>query len=225
MVSMAIMVASFRHSLDAWLERILPADVYVRAASRRRHRLPHARRCRRMIAALPGVRARRVPARAAAAARSRAAARRAAGARPSIRAIAGTQPADRRRRRSPWRADAPPPVWVSEAAADLYGFAPGRVIDIAARGQDANASRSPASGATTGASRARSSIERARYVALTGDTHGDQRRAVARRRRRRVAAFEARSRATIPGGERLEIARPERDPRRCRCACSTARSR
>src|SRR5450631_3992745 len=31
MVSMAIMVASFRSSLDAWLERVLPADVYVRA--------------------------------------------------------------------------------------------------------------------------------------------------------------------------------------------------
>ena len=31
MVSMAIMVASFRQSLDDWLVRILPADVYVRA--------------------------------------------------------------------------------------------------------------------------------------------------------------------------------------------------
>ena len=33
MVSMAIMVASFRTSLDAWLERILPADMYVRAGA------------------------------------------------------------------------------------------------------------------------------------------------------------------------------------------------
>src|SRR5204863_210607 len=31
MVSMAIMVASFRQSLDEWLERGLPADLYVRA--------------------------------------------------------------------------------------------------------------------------------------------------------------------------------------------------
>ena len=30
-VSMAIMVASFRASLDAWLERVLPAEVYIRA--------------------------------------------------------------------------------------------------------------------------------------------------------------------------------------------------
>jgi putative ABC transport system permease protein len=33
MVSMAIMVASFRISLDTWLERVLPADVYVRAGA------------------------------------------------------------------------------------------------------------------------------------------------------------------------------------------------
>ena len=33
MVSMAIMVASFRISLDAWLERVLPADLYVRAGA------------------------------------------------------------------------------------------------------------------------------------------------------------------------------------------------
>ncbi len=33
MVSMAIMVASFRQSLDDWLLRVLPADVYLRAGS------------------------------------------------------------------------------------------------------------------------------------------------------------------------------------------------
>ena len=33
MVSMAIMVASFRTSLDAWLHRMLPAEVYLRAGS------------------------------------------------------------------------------------------------------------------------------------------------------------------------------------------------
>lgn len=33
MVAMAIMVYSFRHSLDAWMQRILPADVFVRAGS------------------------------------------------------------------------------------------------------------------------------------------------------------------------------------------------
>src|SRR6266480_3363790 len=33
MISMAIMVTSFRDALDLWLERILPANVYVRAAA------------------------------------------------------------------------------------------------------------------------------------------------------------------------------------------------
>ena len=33
MVSMAIMIASFRQSLDDWLVRVLPADVYVRAGA------------------------------------------------------------------------------------------------------------------------------------------------------------------------------------------------
>ncbi len=33
MVSMAIMVSSFRHSLDAWTQKILPADLYVRVGS------------------------------------------------------------------------------------------------------------------------------------------------------------------------------------------------
>jgi putative ABC transport system permease protein len=33
MVAMAIMVYSFRISLDAWMQRILPADLYVRAGS------------------------------------------------------------------------------------------------------------------------------------------------------------------------------------------------
>ena len=54
-VSMVIMVASFRDSLDAWLERILPADLYVRAASGgdTAYLTPEVQA---MIAALPGVR-------------------------------------------------------------------------------------------------------------------------------------------------------------------------
>jgi putative ABC transport system permease protein len=31
--AMAVMVSSFRHSLEAWLERVLPADLYVRAGA------------------------------------------------------------------------------------------------------------------------------------------------------------------------------------------------
>jgi putative ABC transport system permease protein len=55
MVSMGIMVYSFRHSLEAWLERVLPADLYVRASpSGDTGYLPDALQAR--IGALPGVR-------------------------------------------------------------------------------------------------------------------------------------------------------------------------
>src|SRR4030095_2107853 len=55
MVSMAVMVASFRDSLDAWLLRILPADLYVRAASGGETAFIDSDTQKR-IAALPGVR-------------------------------------------------------------------------------------------------------------------------------------------------------------------------
>ena len=47
MVSMLIMVSSFRASLETWLERMLPADLYLRAGALRRDRVLHARRSRR----------------------------------------------------------------------------------------------------------------------------------------------------------------------------------
>src|SRR6266852_3763932 len=55
MVSMAIMVASFRQSLDQWLERVLPADLYLRAGpgSDTAFLSPADQRT---IAALPGAR-------------------------------------------------------------------------------------------------------------------------------------------------------------------------
>ena len=40
MVAMAIMVFSFRMSLEAWMQRILPADLYVRAGSAAARRVP-----------------------------------------------------------------------------------------------------------------------------------------------------------------------------------------
>ena len=53
MVAMAIMVASFRVSLDSWLDRVLPADLYLRTGLARRDRFlaptrgsAHRARCR-----------------------------------------------------------------------------------------------------------------------------------------------------------------------------------
>ena len=55
MVAMAIMVSSFRESLDEWVQRILPADVYVRvgASTQSAYLDPAAQRA---LAGLEGVR-------------------------------------------------------------------------------------------------------------------------------------------------------------------------
>ena len=153
MVSMAIMVASFRDSLDAWLERILPADLYVRAASAGDTAFL-APDVQRAIAALPGVRRAEFLREQQLAARSGAAARRAARAhdRPGR---SGAQPAAHRRaaRRRGGR-----------AAARVGQRGGGRSLRLragcgrraAARRARRCASPSRASGATTRASRARS---------------------------------------------------------------------
>src|SRR5690606_6627482 len=54
MVSMAIMVTSFRQSLDSWTQKLLPADVYVRAGyvGQTSYLDDHSAR---QIAQLPGV--------------------------------------------------------------------------------------------------------------------------------------------------------------------------
>ena len=202
-VSMVIMVASFRNSLDAWLERILPADMYVRAASGgdTAYLMPEAQQ---LIAALPGVR--------------RAEFLREQQllldpARPRIilqaRSIDPADPARALPLLGPSivvGADRPPPVWVSEAAVDLFGFAPGTVIPLPVAGRT---ERFTVAGVWRDYVRQQGAIamERERYVALTGDRtatnaalwlddHVDR------------AALEAAMRRTIPGGERLEFASP-----------------
>ena len=55
MVSMAIMVTSFRTSLDHWTQRILPADVYVRLGYVGQSAHLDARTCRSESAVCPGV--------------------------------------------------------------------------------------------------------------------------------------------------------------------------
>ena len=202
-VSMVIMVASFRDSLDAWLERILPADLYFRAASGgdTAYLTPDVQA---MLAALPGVR--------------RAEFLREQQllldpARPRIVLQARSiDPAD------PGRAlpligvpvvvavDAPPPVWVSEAAVDLYGFAPGSVIAVPIA---ASVERFTVAGVWRDYGRQQGvlAMERSRYIALTGDrtvTTGALWLATGADGR----VTEALIRRDVPGGERLEIALP-----------------
>jgi putative ABC transport system permease protein len=122
MISMLIMVSSFRVSLEAWLERMLPADLYLRAArSGETGFLTPDEQSR--IAATPGferveflrsqnllLNPDRPPLTLL--------------ARPIEVALADkllplTAPA------LVPRPDEPPPVWVSEVAADLYGLRTG----------------------------------------------------------------------------------------------------
>jgi putative ABC transport system permease protein len=203
MVSMAIMVASFRTSLDAWLEHVLPADVYVRAsAGGDSAYLTTDDQAR--IAALPGV-------------------RRAEFVReqqllldpyrPRIVALAREGDAATLARQLllvsaslTVASDSPPPVWVNEAMVDLYGFAFGKVIDLPLAGR-------PTAFTVAGVWRdyARSQgavvIERARYVALTGDRTATN-AALWLAPGADVATVSSAIARDIPGGSRLDIAAP-----------------
>ncbi len=165
MVSMGIMVNSFRGSLEAWLERVLPADVYVRAApSGNSGYLPES--VQRELAAFPGVR--RVdfireqqllldPDRP----RVVLIARDVDAGDPS-RALPLVAPA------STPAAGAPPPVWINEPAAALYNWHQGDVVDLPL---DARPVAFTVAGIWRDYARQQGAItmERQRYVALTGD--------------------------------------------------------
>ena len=128
MVAMAIMVGSFRQSLDDWLLRVLPADLYVRSgmSGDSAYFSPDDQR---KFADVAGVR--RVDF-------LRAQSVLLDSARVRVVLLARDLPADDPARALPLLATAPPrnagdppPVWVSEAVADLYGYSPGRRITLA----------------------------------------------------------------------------------------------
>ena len=117
MVSMLIMVGSFRASLESWLERMLPADLYLRAARFGETAFFTAEEQKR-IASTPGVervefiRARNLLL---------------APERPPVvllaRPLAGDTPAKVLPLSGPPRvvdSGEPPAVWASEVAADIY---------------------------------------------------------------------------------------------------------
>ncbi len=203
MVSMAIMVASFRTSLDAWLDRVLPADVYVRAnAVGDSAYLTTDDQAR--VAALPGV-------------------RRAEFVReqqllldpyrPRIVLLAREGDAAALARQLPLvsaatttLADAPPPVWVNEAMVDLYGFRLGDTIRLPLAGTSTTFT---VAGVWRDYARSQGAvvIERTRYLALTGDataTNGALRLAPGTD----VATLSAAIARDVPGGSRLDVAAP-----------------
>jgi putative ABC transport system permease protein len=170
MVSMLIMTGSFRASLEAWLDRMLPADLYVRAGRIGESGYFTAAEQQR-IATLPGVQA-------AIFVRSRNVLLRAD--RPPVTLLARPfangrpqpdLPLEGREISPPPRA--PPAAWLSEIAADLLRVSPGDTIEL------------PLGGAThtftvAGIWRdyARQNgavvIERSLYTALTGDDRANE---------------------------------------------------
>lgn len=131
MVAMAIMVSSFRVSVDDWLLQILPADLYARTASSGNTAGMNPRE-QAALAALPGVaRADFLRLRPLALAPDR----------PAVALLARTVD-----ERDPGKAMAlvgaslaPPagslPVWVSEAMVDLYGSQPGTRLELPLNGR------------------------------------------------------------------------------------------
>ncbi|MFO1415659.1 MAG: FtsX-like permease family protein [Burkholderiales bacterium] len=164
MVSMAIMVSSFRLSLDEWLVRILPADVYVRAGAAGDSAY-FSRADQQAMASTPGVarvnflRTQSVVLpggqRVALLARDLPAVDPGA-ALPLV----GTPPAV--------LPDGVPPVYVTEAAADLYGLRNGTFVDLPLAGRT---HRFFVAGAWRDYARQQGAllIQRDVYARLTGD--------------------------------------------------------
>jgi putative ABC transport system permease protein len=124
-VAMGIMVSSFRSSVAQWLDAVLPADLYARAASTRADALTPA--LQRDIAATPGV------------ARTeflKVLDLTLDSTRPQVALIVRSLDRDAPQRQLPLTGPvlaAPAgtiPVWVSEAMVDLYRMRPGDRIEL-----------------------------------------------------------------------------------------------
>ncbi len=200
MVAMAIMVASFRISLDAWLDQVLPADLYLRSGvAGDTAYLSPADEAR--IAALPGVRRAEflriqqlllAPGRPRVALFARSIDRNDAGRRVPLVGEA----------RLP-RAGEPPPLWASEAMADLYGYAVGQVVEVPIAGK---AQRFTVAGIWRDYARQHGTviIERDLYVALSGDRNSND-AALYLQPGVGAKAIGDMLRASLPGGANLEI--------------------
>ena len=127
MVAMAIMVASFRQSVDHWLDHVLPADLYFRTthAGETGYLEPgFEERVRAMpqVARAEFLRSARVTLDASRQAISLLARELPPAGAQALLPLVGE-------RYAPQEGD-PPPIWVSEAVAELYGFAAGRRVEL-----------------------------------------------------------------------------------------------
>jgi putative ABC transport system permease protein len=124
MVAMAIMVSSFRVSVDDWLQQLLSADMYVRVAGGHESaRL--TQREQEVIVTLPAVG--RVE-------RTRWLYLSLDAARPNVALIARSINADEPERVLPMVGESlkqvHQPVWISEAMVDLYGWQLGQTVSL-----------------------------------------------------------------------------------------------
>jgi putative ABC transport system permease protein len=132
MVAMAIMVASFRISVDDWLQQLLSADVYVRVASATGSsdsgRLKPAEQ--EAIASLPVV---------ARAERTRWLSLSLDASRPSVmliaRSVNGGDPEQALPMVGTTLKDVSHPIWISEAMVDLYGWQLGQSVTLPLAGK------------------------------------------------------------------------------------------
>jgi len=203
MVSMAIMVASFRQSVDDWLERVLPADLYVRASMSTDTAYLSAADVER-LAAVPGVR-RIEPLRVQQI--------RLDADRASVALLAKPVEASDPSRQLPIvgthivpKPGDPPPAWVTEPMVDIYGFTPGRRIELPIAGRMA-----PFFVAGVWRDYARQQgavmIQRDTFVALTGDADANA-VAVWLAADAQLETVSRKVVEAIPGGGNLEVATP-----------------
>ena len=202
MVAMAIMVASFRTSVDQWLAAVLPADLYIRTThagetawlepelETRVKALPQVRRAEFLRSGRITLDPRR----------------------PSVALIARDFAREGSALMFPLEGKArdrkagdPPAAWVSEAVADIYGYRVGERIELPLAG----ASRTfIVEGVWRDYARQHGAIviERPVYAALTGDLRANDATLWLAPGATPAAAMQALR--ALPGGELLEIATP-----------------
>lgn len=139
MVAMAIMVASFRTSVDEWVLRILPADVYARAASAGATGglSPAEQDALRAVPGVARIEFLRIRSVSLAPERANVAvlARDVDPADPGRAMVLVDGPAQAAAVPSTGAPAALPPAWVSEAMSDLYGLQPGATLRLPLQGR------------------------------------------------------------------------------------------
>jgi putative ABC transport system permease protein len=202
MVSMAIMVTSFREALDHWLEHILPADAYLRAAAAgdTAYMTPEDQA---RIGALPGVRRVEFLREQQLLLDPR---------RPRVILLSREIDPAKPEERLPLVATAAgsksdaPPIWVNEAMADIYAYEPGNVVELPLGGKLV---RFIVAGVWRDYARPQGAavIERDRYVAATGDRSATN-AALWLAPGTDLGELSRTIEHEIPGGARLELATP-----------------